>query len=219
MVGASSADVSFFREDDGAAYLFRRDALIPDQWNFVTRLTDPAATLCPGALTLAEVSLESEEVQGEIERCALEEGRTDRDGFGAAVAIVGDTILVGSPGAEAASGEVAGAVFVFRRDPADPDAWSLAARLEPSDLAASSGRGFGSALAFDGDAILVGASGSEIGAANRPGRRLSVRAERGRARRLGRGDKARGGGRPQPGELRDGGGLRRRGGDRRGERL
>ena len=38
LVGASSADVSFFREDDGAAYLFRRDALFPD----AVELRDPA---------------------------------------------------------------------------------------------------------------------------------------------------------------------------------
>ena len=210
--------MSFFREDDGAAYLFRRDALIPDQWNFVTRLTDPAATACPGALTLAEVSLESEEVQAEVERCALEEGRTDRDGFGASVAIAGDTILVASPGAEAASGEAAGAVFVFRRDPVNADAWSLAARLEPSDLAASSGRGFGSALAFDGDAILVGASGSEIGAATDQGAVYRFERNEGGPDAWGEAAKLVAGGRPQPGELRDGGGLRRRGGDHRGER-
>ena len=169
LVGAPSADVSFFREDDGAAYLFRRDALFPDQWDFVTRLTDPSATVCPGGLTLAEVSLEGEDVQAEVERCALEEGRTDRDGFGASVAFAGDTIVVASPGAEAASGEAAGAVFVFRRDPANADAWSVIARLQPSDLAASSGPGFGAALAFDGDAILAGAPGSEVGAASDQG--------------------------------------------------
>ena len=49
LVGAGSADVSYFGEDDGAAYLFRRDAADRDRWDFVTRLTAPEATICPAA--------------------------------------------------------------------------------------------------------------------------------------------------------------------------
>ena len=58
LVGASSADVSYFGQEDGAAYLFRRDSTDPDQWNFVTRLTAPEATVCTGDRTLAEISLD-----------------------------------------------------------------------------------------------------------------------------------------------------------------
>ena len=64
VVGASSADVSYFGEDDGAAYVFRRDPTNRDQWNFIVRLTASEATLCPGGRTLSEISLESLEVQG-----------------------------------------------------------------------------------------------------------------------------------------------------------
>ena len=75
LVGAGSADVSYFLEDDGAAYLFRRDATDRARWDFVTRLTAPEATICPGGLTLAEVSLQLPEVIEEVERCATRRAR------------------------------------------------------------------------------------------------------------------------------------------------
>jgi hypothetical protein len=136
LVGAASADVSFFGEDDGAAYVFRRDPANRDRWDFVARLTAPEATLCPGGRTLAEVSLESLEVRLEVQRCAREDGKTDHDGFGGRVAIAGDTV-VSAVGAEAAWGPVVGAAYVFRRDPAGADRWDQVAKLTGSDILAS----------------------------------------------------------------------------------
>ena len=105
LVGAASADVSYFGEDDGAAYVFRRDAADRDRWNFVARLTAPEATLCPGGRTLAEIVLDS--LGGSGRRWSAAPRRTARptdDGFGGDVAIDGDTIVVGAAGAEAATG-------------------------------------------------------------------------------------------------------------------
>lgn len=70
-------------------------------------------------------------------------------GFGAAVAISGDTVVVGAPG----YGQSIGAVYVYR---STSNAWMLESRLDnPSGLQYES---FGYAVAIDGDILVVGAS-------------------------------------------------------------
>jgi hypothetical protein len=163
LVGAPSADVSFFSEDDGAAYLFRRDAVDRDRWNFVTRLTAPEATLCPGGRTLAEVSLDSLEVRLEVQRCAREESKTDRDGFGGAIALEGDIAIIGAAATEGGTGLPVGAVHIFRQDPTSPDGWEQIAKLTGSDVLESTSPAFGRSIALVGETLLVGASGVEVG--------------------------------------------------------
>ena len=68
--------------------------------------------------------------------------------FGNAVAISGDTIVVGDPGRDV----LAGAAFVFVRSGGE---WTQQQELLPSDLAV--GDEFGGAVAIDGDTIVVGA--------------------------------------------------------------
>jgi hypothetical protein len=78
------------------------------------------------------------------------------DNFGAAVAIAGDTILVGATTEDAG----AGAVYVFTRS---GDTWSKQARLAASN--AGEGDAFGSDVAFSGDTAVIGASfedGSQV---------------------------------------------------------
>lgn len=165
LVGAGSADVSFFGEDDGAAYIFRRHPVERDRWDFVTRLTAPEAALCGGGRTLAEVSLDTLEVRLEVQRCAQQpDSRTDRDAFGGRVAIEDDTVVVAAANAEGASGLPVGAVYVFRRDPGGADRWDLVTKLTGSDILASTSPGFGGGLALAGDTLLVGALGAEVGA-------------------------------------------------------
>ena len=160
VVGASSADVSYFGEDDGAAYVFRRDPTNRDQWNFIVRLTASEATLCPGGRTLSEISLDSLEVRQEVERCAAEDSKTDRDAFGGNLAIAGDTIVVSAAGAEDPTGPVTGAVYVFRQDPAGADRWDQIAKLTGSDALMAPAPGFGGGVALAGDTLLVGAAGA-----------------------------------------------------------
>jgi uncharacterized repeat protein (TIGR01451 family) len=87
--------------------------------------------------------------------------------FGMAVAIDGDTIVVG---AAYANGVVAqtGAAYVFRRNLGGADAWGEVAKLTASDGAGSDS--FGEVVAIDGDSVAVGApnadgAGSDHGAA------------------------------------------------------
>ena len=72
------------------------------------------------------------------------------DRFGEAVAVSGDTVVVGAPGADLA-GAGAGAVYVFVRDGAT---WPLQATL--TGRMARDGDGFGARVDIDGDTIVVG---------------------------------------------------------------
>src|SRR5690606_17955867 len=88
------------------------------------------------------------------------------DAFGRTVAVMGDLVAVGAPG-EASAGDDegddsapgAGAVYVFARD---ASGWHQQARLKARSPRA--GAAFGSALAFDGVVLAVGAPG-DAGAA------------------------------------------------------
>ncbi len=75
------------------------------------------------------------------------------DGFGLAIAISGDTALVGAPYDDDA-GYSSGAAYIFQYDPAGPG-WVQVAKLAASD--ASAAQSFGQAVALAGDTAIVGA--------------------------------------------------------------
>ena len=79
------------------------------------------------------------------------------DGFGAAVALNGDTALVGADNRTAAGQSHAGAAYVFVRTGAS---WGLQAELTAA--AAGANDWLGSAVALDGDTALVGAPGKTV---------------------------------------------------------
>ena len=72
-------------------------------------------------------------------------------GFGIAVALSGDTAVVGEPGDDSISSNQ-GAAYVFARS---GTSWFQQDRLIPTDTAANDG--FGSSIAFSGDTLLIGA--------------------------------------------------------------
>ncbi|MBB5206869.1 InlB B-repeat-containing protein [Chiayiivirga flava] len=81
----------------------------------------------------------------------------DVESFGQAIAVSGDTVVVSAPDAATAAGPDRGAVYVFVRDGA---AWRRQARIDggPGEFNA----GFGSAVAVDGDVLLVGAPSTRV---------------------------------------------------------
>jgi choice-of-anchor B domain-containing protein len=84
-------------------------------------------------------------------------------GFGGAALIAGDQVLIGRPGTLIGfpiPASHAGAVHVFRRA---GDAWSESGILSAKDAAL--GDGFGTALAADGNILVVGAPGAKGGGA------------------------------------------------------
>ncbi|MDH5543241.1 MAG: Ig-like domain-containing protein [Nitrospinota bacterium] len=77
------------------------------------------------------------------------------DGFGEAVAISGDYMIVGAP-YEDAGGADAGAAYIYKRD-ATYNSWGRATKIVASDPAA--GDNFGKSVAISGSYAIVGASG------------------------------------------------------------
>jgi len=83
----------------------------------------------------------------------------DEDRFGNAVAISGDTAVVGADWWEGASGFNIGAAYVLERNEDGVDGWGQVKRLLAADGA--SGDWFGNAVAISGDTIVVGAFSEE----------------------------------------------------------
>ena len=84
-----------------------------------------------------------------------------RDAFGRAVAVDGDTVVVGAP----FWNSTFGAVYVFTRS---GQTWSLAARL--TERSGDERSWFGRSVSVDGDVIIVGAdSANNSGRPDRPG--------------------------------------------------
>ena len=75
-----------------------------------------------------------------------------KDYFGSAVAIYGETVMVGAPDAAHGGKAGVGAVYVFTRT---GSSWTQQQKLEAP--ASSSGKKFGTALAISGATMLVGA--------------------------------------------------------------
>ncbi len=75
------------------------------------------------------------------------------DQFGQALALAGNSLLIGTTEADSS----AGAVYVFARSPAG--VWQQTARLQPAELAP--GEAFGQRIASDGDVALVSAIGQD----------------------------------------------------------
>lgn len=73
------------------------------------------------------------------------------DNFGAAVALAGDTAVVGAPLDDVGNTGAAGSVYVYTRSGSD---WTQSARLVAADAAAN--HGAGAAVALSGNTVLVG---------------------------------------------------------------
>jgi hypothetical protein len=86
------------------------------------------------------------------------------DRFGTAVALEGDTLVVGAAGADDPQiGESAGLVYVFERQAGE---WVQQAQLQSSQAAPFAG--FGAYLALDGDTLVVGQEPRIAGPHDRP---------------------------------------------------
>jgi FG-GAP repeat len=81
------------------------------------------------------------------------------DIFGDAVAISGDTAVVGAFGKDGHGGDRSGAVYIFERNHGGPDAWGEVAKLTPSNPTGFNT--FGTSVAISDDTIIVGASADD----------------------------------------------------------
>ncbi|MEJ2210846.1 MAG: FG-GAP repeat protein, partial [Anaerolineae bacterium] len=89
----------------------------------------------------------------------------DGDQFGNAVAISGDTIVVGAYGEDGTRGNQRGAAYVFERNRDGADVWGEVTKLAVPD--AENLDFFGDSVAISGDTIVVGAWGKDGGGSDR----------------------------------------------------
>lgn len=175
-VGAPGSDPpGCIPNDCGAVYLFERD----QGWSEVAQLVQPyptefdafgtAVAIRDDTLLVGASSAIGTGAAYVFERDAggaaawgltatlLAPDRDQNDRFGYAVAIDGDTAIVGAWRKDCPDGlgDDCGAAYVFERDVGGPGAWGVVAKLVASD--AQEEAGFGSAVAIDGDRVVVGA--------------------------------------------------------------
>ena len=117
-----------------------------------------SAVLAPGAPAAAARTLPGPPALLALQDAELGDGQpAPYEDFGCAVALDGDTALVGADYKTIGAQAYAGAVFVYVRS---GTGWSLqAALMDPGALA---GDGFGGAVALDGDTALVGADNRTV---------------------------------------------------------
>ena len=96
----------------------------------------------------------------QVKKIVADDGNID-DGFGSAVAISNDRIIVGMPGDDTVSKD-AGAAFIFTRNQGGTNNWGQTAKISVSNpIHLGSPENFGLAVAIDGDNALIGAPGTD----------------------------------------------------------
>ncbi len=168
LVGASHWGIPFW--DPGAAFVFRFDGLDwllqqellasdgMDGDQFGDRVALDGDTLIVGArgdgpgyeIGSAYIFRFDGKTWSEQQELFDPDGE-DLDQFGRSVAVVGETVFVGAPGANG----YYGSVFVYTFDGAT---WVLQQVLHPSDADQGLGRRFGTSVAIDGGAAVIGAT-------------------------------------------------------------
>lgn len=86
---------------------------------------------------------------------------TKSDFFGNAVAISGDTIVAGAPGADVGANSDQGEAYIFERNQGGANNWGEARKLVSNDGAKNDQ--FGCSVAIDGDTMVAGAKLHDIG--------------------------------------------------------
>jgi len=163
----------------GEAWVFERNAGGVDQWGAVVELSasdtvdenlfgeavaaagDLIAIGAPG-IGSGSVYLYSRDLGGpgnwgELTKIEPPDGASN-DQFGAAVALMGTVLVVGSPWDDD-FGNGSGSAYVFEAEAGRPDAWGITAKLT-----ASNGKwndNFGTSVATDGETIVVGAPSAD----------------------------------------------------------
>jgi FG-GAP repeat protein/putative Ig domain-containing protein len=181
IIGAHLADVGV-NVNQGAAYVFTRSGGV---WSELQKLTAPDGAA--GDLFGMSVALDAETavigaggklVRGDADAGAayvftlsggmwvgiqilLPDIRGAGDFFGAAVALSGDTVLIGSWGDDIGANTNQGSAVVFARS---GGMWSQQQKLTAADGA--DGDNFGLSVALSGDTAVIGATGDDINGAD-----------------------------------------------------
>jgi len=129
--------------------------------------TDPDCD--SGSVYIFERDLGGPGVWGQAAKITADDAEAG-DEFGTTLALVGDTLVVGSPGDDAACPADpmcdSGAAYVYGRDIGGAGAWGEAAKITASD--AEAGDEFGFAVALAADSLVVGAPGDDSACSTDP---------------------------------------------------
>ncbi len=194
VVGATGADMGL-NSNQGAAYVYRRNAGGADQWGLMKKLVafDGAAyDYFGGAVTVSgwrlAVGASSADISGRTNQGAVyvfdrNQGGMDlwgtvqkviatdgaaNDYFGGAVALSGNTLVAGAWGAAVSGLLGQGAAYVFKHNGSTYLPWAQMKKLTSLDGAAYDRFGYAVALDAQADTLLVGATDADVdGAANR----------------------------------------------------
>jgi hypothetical protein len=187
VVGADDEDGSGYT-DRGSAYVFERNHGGPDAWDQIAHLIaspsggyeyfgrgvaiagdtivvgadqhDISGNIDQGAAYVFERNQGGPDAWGQTTLLTASDGAA-RDHFGWAVAIEGDTIVVGAHHRDVGGIENQGAAYVFERNDGGPNAWGQTACLTATDGAALDY--LGKALAIEGNRVVVGAYADDVG--------------------------------------------------------
>lgn len=97
---------------------------------------------------------------GQVAKLIASDGAAD-NGFGYAVSVSGDTLVIGAYGAAVGGHGAQGAAYVFYRNQGGADAWGQVARLIASDGTPLDR--FGWSVSISGDTAVVGAPYADVG--------------------------------------------------------
>ncbi len=184
-LGGDTAVIGAYHDDDkgadsGSAYVFVRSGASWTQQAKLTASDGAAGDLFGGSIALggdtvvvgahhdddkgadsgsAYVFVRSGTTWSQQAKLTAGDG-TASDSFGRAVAVSGDSVLVGASGDDAKVA-LGGSAYVFVRS---GTTWTQQAKLVPSDTAANDY--FGTAVALSGNTALVGASGDDFQVSN-----------------------------------------------------
>ncbi len=160
----------------GTVYLFARDQGGANNWGQIARIARPegaggrfgwavamwddivlvSAAGGTGSAHLFARNQGGTDNWGQVRQLTASDG-AEEDSFGSAVAIYGDTVVVGAGGDD----NYQGSAYVFARDQGGADNWGELKKLTASDGAA--GDRFGESVGLWGDTVVVGAASDEVG--------------------------------------------------------
>jgi hypothetical protein len=196
VIGASGADVGG-QNNQGAAYVFARNQGGADQWGLVKKLTAGDGTAYDWFGDVVAISggvivvgadyadiIGGRTDQGAAYVFARNQGGADQWGqvrkltagdgaayhyFGGAVALSGDTAVVGAWGADVSGTLGQGAAYVFARNQGGADQWGQVKKLAAADGAAYDRFGYAVAINGQADAVVVGAYHAGVGGVSQQG--------------------------------------------------
>ncbi len=138
-------------------------ASLGSSYNFVVAGTpyDSGAVTHSGSAYLYARNQGGQGAWGQFKKLVGTNSASAQDQFGCAVAISGNTIVVGALGASS-NGVASGVAYIFEMNQGGSNVWGQVTRLVPPDGAA--GDQFGQSVAIDGDTVVVGAHKNHVGA-------------------------------------------------------